>query len=366
MKINILLPHKEKFDVNLASSVSITIKNNFFYSNFKNNIKIFGQPVLFPIYPQNFVGIKGSYNPFKSKNIHLAKEMVNYINSERDPNQIIEVHNRPYLFKYLNKKLPDCPTCIFFHNDPNSMKGSKTIEERLFIKEHAKYIFCVSKFIKDQFLKGLNNNYDNVCVISNGVNRHLKKFPTKKNTILFAGRIVEEKGAQIFVEASEKLAKLFPNWKFVMIGSSKLGSLKIQSSFEKKIIQNFKKIGQQAQFFGFLKHENVQQKMSEASILIVPSTWEEPFGLVVAEGMSNGLAVVTSNVGGIPEIIGKNGIIIDKINSEKVVKEVSNLVLNPEVLKKLQKKSWNNFKHSACSSSYTLDQYRKKIVKDYF
>ena len=43
MKINILLPFKEKFDENKASSVSITVRNNLFHSNYLNQIKIFGQ-----------------------------------------------------------------------------------------------------------------------------------------------------------------------------------------------------------------------------------------------------------------------------------------------------------------------------------
>ena len=42
--------------------------------------------------------------------------------------------------------------------------------------------------------------------------------------------------------------------------------------------------------------------MEKASIIIIPSKWEEPFGLVVAEAMSNGLAIISSKVGGIPEI----------------------------------------------------------------
>ena len=50
MKINILLPYKEKFDKNKASSVSITVKNNLSYSKYLNEIKIFGQNVEKPIF----------------------------------------------------------------------------------------------------------------------------------------------------------------------------------------------------------------------------------------------------------------------------------------------------------------------------
>ena len=79
MKINILLPYKEKFDKNLASSVSITIKNNLKTSIFKKSVTVFGRNVLNPISKANFIGIKDHWNPFVSKNKFLAKQMVKYI-----------------------------------------------------------------------------------------------------------------------------------------------------------------------------------------------------------------------------------------------------------------------------------------------
>ena len=43
--------------------------------------------------------------------------------------------------------------------------------------------------------------------------------------------------------------------------------------------------------------------MKTASIIVIPSIGEEPFGLVAAEAMSNGICIIASKVGGIPEII---------------------------------------------------------------
>ena len=79
MKINILLPYKEKFDENKASSISITVKNNLLYSNYLNEIRIFGQNVETPLFKDNFVGLKYSILSFKSKNKFLAYEMLKTI-----------------------------------------------------------------------------------------------------------------------------------------------------------------------------------------------------------------------------------------------------------------------------------------------
>ena len=58
MHINILLPHKEKFSINSASSVSITVMNNFKHSKYKKMIRVFGQNVSKPLIKENFIGIK--------------------------------------------------------------------------------------------------------------------------------------------------------------------------------------------------------------------------------------------------------------------------------------------------------------------
>ena len=62
MKINILLPYKEKFTKNEASSVSITVSNNLEYSKYQSSVSIFGQFVEKPMFKKNFNGIKKPLN----------------------------------------------------------------------------------------------------------------------------------------------------------------------------------------------------------------------------------------------------------------------------------------------------------------
>ena len=362
MKINILLPHKEKFDKYKASSVSITIKNNLVHSEFKKNVMVYGQVTDNPILINNFTGIKDPLNFFKSKNKNLATTMCKIILSEKDKDQIIEIHNRPYLINIVNKYLNKYPISIFFHNDPKTMSGSKTVKEREDILKKVRAVFCVSKYIKNKFLEGLNKNTNKVFVIFNGVDRSLKYFPKKYKEIIFSGRFVPEKGVHLYVNVINKIAKKFPDWKFRLIGSTYLGSSKKEAPYAKKIITDFKKIGKQAILDGFISSHEVQKKMKLASIIIIPSIWNEPFGLVVAEAMSNGVAVITSKVGGIPEIIKDNGLVISNINETKIENALLTLLNDPAELRKLQKLSWNNFSHTSISSSYILDSYRKKIM----
>ena len=48
------------------------------------------------------------------------------------------------------------PISLFFHNNPQEMKGSKLIKERENILEKCSAIFCVSKFIKKKILEGIS------------------------------------------------------------------------------------------------------------------------------------------------------------------------------------------------------------------
>ena len=366
MKINILLPFKEKFDKQKASSVSITVSNNMHYSNYLKDILVFGQQTVDPLFPGNFVGINYSIFSFKSKNNYLADHLSKNVIKTNDENQLIEVHNRPYLVKRIKKKVKSCPISLFLHNNPKEMKGAKTVKEREELILKCEAIFCVSKFIKKQFLDGINKNIEKIHVLYNGVDRKQKKIPKKKKEVLFVGRIVEEKGVEIYVNTISSIAQKFPDWTFNLIGSSKLGEIDHNSFFANKIKKNFKKIGTQANYYGFKNKNFVDDKMKSASIIIIPSLWEEPFGLVAAEAMSYGAAIIASNRGALSEIIGNNGVLIDKIDYKKLKSALTNLLSNKSQRVFFQKKSWKNFNFSSITSSEKLDSFRKAIFQKYY
>ena len=365
MKINILLPYKEKFDENKASSVSITVRNNLFHSNYLNQIKIFGQNIDNPLFKENFFGLKYSILSLKSKNKFLAHEMLKIISQDLDKNQLIEIHNRPYLVNEITKG-NKFPVSLFFHNDPQTMMGSKSIRERENILSKCAAIFCVSEFIKKKFLEGINENFQKVHVLYNGVERKLKKLPTKKKEILFVGRLVIEKGVHLYVDAIKDIAQKYPDWSFGLIGSFKLGDNKHKNFYSDDIIKKMKAIGHQARFYGFKNQEFVEEEMKNASIVVIPSIWEEPFGLVAAEAMSNGACIIASKVGGIPEIIKENGILIDKINLKKLSSKLDFLIKNNKVRENYQRKAWKNFELSSEMSSQKLDCFREFIISKYF
>ena len=242
MKINILLPYKEKFDENKASSVSITVKNNLLHTKFLSDITVYGQNVENPLFKNNFEGIKYSIFSLKSRNLFLAHKMLKMISKETSEKQLIEIHNRPYLIEQIAKK-SNFPITLFLHNDPQTMKGSKSVKDRQNILEKCEAVFCVSEFIKNKFLEGISIKTKKIYVLYNGVDRKIKKFPKKKKEILFVGRLVSEKGADLYVQTLRSIASTFPDWKFGLIGSFRLGEHKNTNSYAHRVIKSYKEIG---------------------------------------------------------------------------------------------------------------------------
>ena len=149
-------------------------------------------------------------------------------------------------------------------------------------------------------------------------------------------------------------------WNFKIIGSPKLGINKLDE-FAKKIKKDFESLGKRAKMTGFINSKKLNKSMSEASVIVIPSVWNEPFGLVAAEAMSSGVALISSNSGGLPEIIRNNGILIKNINSKKIARQIKKIISNASLLKELQKNSWNNFSFDSKKISSDLDDYREEL-----
>ena len=127
MKISILLPYKENFSPNYPGAVSLFVKDTSIASKHKNIIKIFGSTNYKKKLLNNYVNIKLQKNLFKSSNIVFVN---NFLKQEKKRNsEIIEIHNRPNYLKLI-KNNTKSKIVLYFHNDPLSMLGSKTIFER--------------------------------------------------------------------------------------------------------------------------------------------------------------------------------------------------------------------------------------------
>ena len=107
----------------------------------------------------------------KYKNIILKKNILRsqtksyvkkFIDLEKEnKSSIIEIHNRPSYIKILMASLDKRILSLYFHNDPLSMEGSKSIEDRKYLLKSCYKIIFNSNWSKKRFLQGLENKFVN-------------------------------------------------------------------------------------------------------------------------------------------------------------------------------------------------------------
>ena len=130
--------------------------------------------------------------------------------------------------------------------------------------------------------------------VYNGVD--LKQFPFSEKPgqyLLFAGRIIKEKGAAEAIQVAKKTGE-----RLLIVGSHSNDDY-----WNKKIKPN---LGGLIRYIGAVSRENLHKYFQKAKATLLPIRWEEPFGMVMVESMACGTPVIAFNHGSVPEII-KNG-----------------------------------------------------------
>jgi glycosyltransferase involved in cell wall biosynthesis len=175
----------------------------------------------------------------------------------------------------------------------------------------------------------------------------------RNNTIvklLFVGRLEKRKGVDLLIEAMSGVKN--KNWILSIIG---------EGSKKEDLIRFAKRKGLMAMitFYGFRKDVNKFYRSHD--ILIVPSL-NEPFGRVIIEGMSYGIAVIASDNGGIPEIIdnGKDGILFTNNDAVQLRNAVEDLISDPDRRKHIGLKGREKVK-----TKFSEDRFGKKLMAVY-
>jgi glycosyltransferase involved in cell wall biosynthesis len=347
MNISILLPYKENFSPDYPGAVSLFVYETSKISKYKKNITVFGN-----------TNYKKKFN-LKYINIDLKKDLFTsqtklYVNKfikleKKFTSSILEIHNRPSYIHILSTKLKNRVLTLYFHNDPLSMDGSKTIEQRKKLLKNCYKIIFNSAWSKKRFLEGLENKFVNsnklLIFYQSAKKNNLSIIKNKQKWITFVGKLNRAKGYDIFAKSIIKVLDKHTDWRAIIIGDEK----------REKIVLKHKN----ATILGFKKHEEVLKIFKKTSITIVCSRWEEPFGRTSLEASANGCAVIITNKGGLPETV-TDAKIINKLNEKILTKTILGLINNNSMRKKLQTLSIQNFYLTHKFVSNNIDRYRSE------
>lgn len=358
-KIDMLLPSKESFSAGNAGAVSTIVRDLVAESKEPGTQTVFGSKIEQPFSGINFTSLTTRHKWLYGKNIGFAAAYCNHLDYNSLPD-LIEVHGRCNVAAYMLKKKLGIPLSLYIYNDPREMAGAKSIKERQALLSGLAQIVCISNFIRNCFLDGLNpDEYDlnKIQILNCGVARQLTSPPVKEPIIFIAGRMVPEKGILEAAHAIANILPSYPEWKLVIAGARRFEDAPA-GSYEAKVGKAIAPLGSQAEMTGFIPPEAVRQWQERASIAACPSIWQEPLGKVVIEALASGCAVLTTRCGGIPEVAEGRAMIIDNPTISGFQDGFKNL-LNDEALRlDLQMKAWNDFPFTSAAMANNVDLLR--------
>ena len=349
IKIATILPYKENYTTDKASAASLWVSEFYRKSKHKKTNIIYGHTKSKNFLTKNYRNI--NLKSIKSKLRSSTKEYSNKLIKELINNnfEIIEIHNRPLILLRLTKKI-DTRFIFYFHNDPLSMKGSKSINDRLKILSIVDKIIFVSDWTRERFFKDIDKKLiTKTEVIYPSVSRETKKIQKQKN-IVFVGRLNHSKGYDIFEKSIIKILDDYKEWKAISIGDEDRRSIYINHPRHKEL--------------GFLSHKKTLGILNKSEIAVVPSRWEEPFGRTALEASSRGCATIISYRGGLKETTNK-AIVLKKLDHINLYKEIKRLIINDKLRKEIQSSSRKNIKHVISKNTKLIDSIRENCIPKY-
>ncbi len=346
-RIAILLPYKEDYNKNNAGSASLWVKDFFENSKLKKITTIYGINTKKKSLSKNFVNLNNKFPLFTfKKNIYYAKLFLKNIHKQT---KIIEIHNRPEIFHFINKQNSNYKLILVFHNNPLLIRGSKKIKERKNILNKCSNIIFVSKWVQKKFFEGLDGKKSKKCSVIYPAIKRLDKLPKKENIITFIGKLNKSKGYDLAGVAVVNILNKYKNWKAIFAGNEE----REKYNFSHKNLKIYR----------WLSHGKILKLLKKSSICLVPSVWEEPFGRISMEASIYGNAVILSNNGGLSET-SKYHIKLKNLDVNNIFKEINNLILDKKKLSKLQKKSFFDYKIFIEKSAKIFDEIKLKNIKD--
>ena len=173
--------------------------------------------------------------------------------------------------------------------------------------------------------------------------------------IVFSGRLTPEKGILELILAIKQIRNIV-DCKLLIIGASAYGKDKQPTPFIEKLEEETESIKDSVLYTGYVDYNDIPSYLKAADIAVVPSMWEEPFGLTVVEAMAAGLPLITTQSGGIPEICEGIATIVERENIvDNLAAAILDLYQHPEKREQMSKASLER------SKLFDKETYAKNI-----
>ena len=256
------------------------------------------------------------------------------------------------------------PTIIYRHNFIKKRKGIKVLLINRLLKKLSGIVF-VSKACKSTFDVNYSKFASKSYTIPNPIDLekwHYKEI-TKTKTIFYAGRAAPEKGFGELCDGLVLILSAYKDWNAILI----LGDYHVHQQWTDAQLEKLKEFSDRVKVLKNQPLERVISEEASAQIAIVPSKFEEPFGLVALEAHSQKCALISSGTGGLKEASGDNAIYLEKVTGEAIYNAAKTLIDNPDLRQKLAQDGYDYLlkTHNAKIRANQLMGLREQIIADY-
>jgi glycosyltransferase involved in cell wall biosynthesis len=170
----------------------------------------------------------------------------------------------------------------------------------------------------------------------------------RSRELVFVGRLVSDKGVNVLIDALGVLAERGQRVGLTVIGDGpELPALRRQV--------DALGITSQVHFAGRRTGADLVAALNEHRVLVVPSVWQEPFGVVALEAMACGCVPLVSRSGGLPDAAGAAGVVFQPGDSQALAQAIEELLDDLALLNRLR----------TAGTTHLARHTRDRVARDY-
>lgn len=302
--------------------------------------------------------------PIVERNLLEMRRLCNEISELKkriDPDLIHMNTTLPSIFYHVHTmRQDDRPTLVTMHSPPIFLDGTPQLFTQLV--QAANVVTAVSDATREQLLTAVPGIADRTVTLHNGLDApDLDPTPLSFDPmhIVCAGRIVEDKGFDVALRAFRLFLGIHPSATMTIAGDG-------PERANLETLASDLRISESVNIPGWVDRGDVHALMNTATMVVMPSRWEEPFGLVALQAAQVARPVVATRVGGLPEVVvdGETGLLVQSENPEAMCSAMLKLVENRELAVRLgrhaRQRAFTEFSMASCAERYD-EAYQRTV-----
>lgn len=238
----------------------------------------------------------------------------------------------PVVYHFEDAWLPD----VVFHPDPRIERAKRLLASRFVSGVGRTGAIFVSRFLQCLYTSR-GYEFPRNAVIPNGIQidrSAAERYPRVGGVacrFLFVGRIVPDKGVATLIDAMQHARSLTSSpLQLTVAGDG-------PSEYVARLREQARGHGLTVCWLGRIAQDNLPAVYAGHEVVVMPSTWDEPFGLVAIEAMAAGRAVLASDSGALPEIVKPqlNGLLVPRGDPRALGEAIASLADDPSLVRRL-------------------------------